>query len=427
MRWFTTLIARLTTYFLYRRFEVDGEEHIPRDRPVLIVANHVNGLLDPAVLVAALNRTPRFLAKATLSRIVGVGWLLRACGVIFVHRQQDGRGTGGNVEAFAASHDALRDGDTVAIFPEGTTHDRPSVEPVRTGAARIALGAIDAGADRLVVLPIGMTFTDKVSLRGDALVVVGPPIDPTTIVDTSGGAQDTEAVRTLTAAVDHALRQVSPDFPDVESWLALGQAAEVTARKADRPRPPLAVQARIARQLSKAAPDRQAEVQRQVGRYATVLARLRIDDRDVVTPMNLRRLVRSAIGTGLLVVILGSLVGATITVNIIPLGVVMLASLRMTAPVMKGTVRALVGLVAFPTTWFTAATLSVDGAWSVLGLAGLFALGAVAAIALADRTVRFVGSLLRWRLAHERQATLVDAVAIRADVVRAVEEALKPA
>ena len=47
---------------------------------------------------------------------------------------------GGNESAFHECHRALAERDVVAIFPEGTTHDRPRMEPIKTGAARIALG-----------------------------------------------------------------------------------------------------------------------------------------------------------------------------------------------------------------------------------------------------------------------------------------------
>ncbi len=54
----------------------------------------------------------------------------------------------GNEDAFVECHRALSAGDVVAIFPEGTTHDRPRIDPIKTGAARIALGARATGAER---------------------------------------------------------------------------------------------------------------------------------------------------------------------------------------------------------------------------------------------------------------------------------------
>ena len=101
-------------------------------------------------------------------------------GVVFVRRQGDGGGTGDNEDAFAECHTALACGDVVAIFPEGTTHDRPRIDPLKTGAARIALAAnAMRGTDEpaVPVVPVGLHYTAKGRFRSDALVTYGAPIE----------------------------------------------------------------------------------------------------------------------------------------------------------------------------------------------------------------------------------------------------------
>lgn len=66
----------------------DGER-VPRDGPVLLVANHPNSLLDPMLVAAAARRPVRFLAKAPLFTDKRVGWLMRAVGAIPVYRRSD--------------------------------------------------------------------------------------------------------------------------------------------------------------------------------------------------------------------------------------------------------------------------------------------------------------------------------------------------
>lgn len=427
MRTVLARLARLVTFFLFRDLEVAGRDRLPEDRPILVVANHFNGLVDPVVVASALGRAPRFLAKATLSRVLGLGPLLRAAGVIFVHRRVDGAGTGGNVDAFAAAHAALVDRDVVAIFPEGTTHDRPHIDPVRTGAARIALGARAAGAHGVLIVPAGLTFTDKVSLRSAALVQFGTPMSLDDLVPAGVGPADQDAVRGITTAIEGALRRVSPDFPDIETWLAFDQAAEVATRTRRQLDPTLSSRADLARRLVRAPAEAQQAVRTTVGRYATVLSGLHIDDRDVLAPANTAEVLRRSVWTGLAVVLLGSLVGATIVVNAIPAALVVGVSLLVTTPVTKGTVRVLLGVVSFPVAWITAAVLAVDGAAAITWLVLVSAAGAASAVALSDRAVALVGSLLRWRLSRERIATLGDAAAIRAEVVAAVRAAVATA
>ena len=141
-----SLIARLATTLLLRRVEVADRNRLPKGRPILLVANHFNGFVDALVIASVLPRSPRFIAKGTLRKVPLLGRAAEGAGIVFVRRRQDDAGPKDNDAAFAACHDALKKRDTVAIFPEGTTHDRPRIDPIKTGAARIALGARTAGA-----------------------------------------------------------------------------------------------------------------------------------------------------------------------------------------------------------------------------------------------------------------------------------------
>src|SRR5262245_47690496 len=88
-------LAGLLMRVFFRQIEVGNGTALPVDRPVLVVANHVNGLVDGMVLITALSRYPRFLGKSTLFRILPLAPLLHLAGVVPVHRASDG-GTAGN-------------------------------------------------------------------------------------------------------------------------------------------------------------------------------------------------------------------------------------------------------------------------------------------------------------------------------------------
>jgi 1-acyl-sn-glycerol-3-phosphate acyltransferase len=402
---------------------VADRDRRPQGRPVRLVANHFPGFVDPLVITSALGRLPRFVAKAGLRRVPVAGFLLRRAGVVFVRRKGDAGGAVGNEDAFAECHRALAVGDTVAIFPEGTTHDRPRMDPLKTGAARIALGARAAGAERLAIVPVGLTFPDKVALRSSALVQVGHPIELDVVVPAGTGADDVEAVRQLTAVIDRGLRAVSPDFDDVETALALEQAAHLALTSLDGPEPSLEDRYDLARRLGRAEPAVQAAVRDQVGRYATLLSGLHLTDDDIVRPTNPARLLRSALGIAVLVVLLGSVVAATIVVNVWPTALVALASLLVRTPVSKGTVRALVGLLAFPAAWVTAGVVTTDGVLPVSAVVVTAAVGALAAIWLVERALALAHMLLRWQAQRERIGTVGLAEQVRAQVVAAVRAA----
>src|SRR6185503_4029392 len=98
------LIARAATFGWFRAVEVTGLERIPRTGPVLLVANHHGGFVDPALLVATIPRPVRFLAMASLFRILPLRPLLAFAGAIPVHRARDAdtdaAGARRNVDAF---------------------------------------------------------------------------------------------------------------------------------------------------------------------------------------------------------------------------------------------------------------------------------------------------------------------------------------
>ena len=197
----------------YYRFSVAGGE-VPRTGPVLLVANHPNSLLDPAMVATAARRPVRFLAKSSLFTHPAVGWLVRGAGAIPVYRQQDNPAeVGRNSEMFRAVHDALARDAAIAIFPEGISHSRPSVTPLKTGAARIAIGGALLRGAPFPIIPIGLVVRDKGTFRSAALAIVGPPVEWDDIA--AAGVETGEHVRALTARIDVALRAVTVNL---EQW-----------------------------------------------------------------------------------------------------------------------------------------------------------------------------------------------------------------
>ena len=223
-------LARLLLGVFFRSAEVQGLERVPASGPVLFVANHGNALIDPMVLVALLPRLPRFLAKHTLWSNPAVRPLLELAGAIPVYRAQEGD-TARNQETFARCFEELGAGGAVALFPEGISHDRPALQPLRTGAARIALGAAASDA-RVVILPIGLTFDDKQSFRSRLLLCVGEPI-----AVAGGSADDAEAVHALTDAIGAGLREVTLNTESWHTQQLLAHAAEIYAGEPERDMP----------------------------------------------------------------------------------------------------------------------------------------------------------------------------------------------
>src|SRR2546423_1519063 len=136
-------VLRFAMRIYFRHVEVVGLEHVPRKSPVIFVLNHPNALVDPAFLLCLAPRRVSFLAKSPLFRMPILGYLVRALDCLPVYRQQDeGEDVSKNREMFVAARKLLSRGGTIGICPEGVSHDEPRLRPIKTGAARIALGAV---------------------------------------------------------------------------------------------------------------------------------------------------------------------------------------------------------------------------------------------------------------------------------------------
>ncbi len=133
--------------------------------------------MDPLLLLCFAPRNVSFLAKAPLFGMPIVGSFIRAFGSIPVFRRQDtGTDPARNRETFEAAHRLLVTGGALGLFPEGASHDEPELLPLRTGAARIVLGAATLGNASVSLVPAGLFYTWKQRFRSSALVVFGEPI-----------------------------------------------------------------------------------------------------------------------------------------------------------------------------------------------------------------------------------------------------------
>jgi 1-acyl-sn-glycerol-3-phosphate acyltransferase len=154
--------------FLFR-LRVDGKEHLPREGGYVLSANHVSNF-DPWPLGWPLfpQRELRFMAKAELFR--SPLWpILKFGGAFKVNRGE------GDEHAIDTAVRLARDGEVVAIFPEGTRREKGLVKKFEarphTGAARVALAA------GVPLVPAAISGTDRIRRLGPLRVAYGTPVE----------------------------------------------------------------------------------------------------------------------------------------------------------------------------------------------------------------------------------------------------------
>ena len=189
-----------------------GAEHLPPTGGFIVAANHVSEL-DPLVVAHFLydhHRPPRFLAKAELFRKAPLKWILEGAQQIPVHRRA--------LDASAALEpavEALRRGECVLVYPEGSATRDPELWPMKpkTGVARLALLA------GVPVIPVAQWGPHEIQAykarrpklfpRRTMRVMAGPPVDLSAYVGKPLTAD------LLHAATDDIMRRVADQLAEL--------------------------------------------------------------------------------------------------------------------------------------------------------------------------------------------------------------------
>jgi 1-acyl-sn-glycerol-3-phosphate acyltransferase len=132
----------------------------PRPGPVLVVANHVSWL---DILAVNAVRPARFVSKADVQQWPVLGWVIACGGTLFIERER-------KRDALRVLHQvaqALRGGDVVAVFPEGTTGDGRSLLPFHANLLQAAI------TTDVPVQPVCLRYADAGSESSEAALWIG--------------------------------------------------------------------------------------------------------------------------------------------------------------------------------------------------------------------------------------------------------------
>lgn len=208
-------IVKPAVLLAFRR-DYRGQDRVPRTGGCILAVNHIS-YADPfvvAVYVHDAGRRPRFMGKESVFRIPVLGRIIRGAHQIPVFRE-----SADAAHALSAAADAIRAGECVVIYPEGTVTRDPDYWPMsgKTGVARLALAT---GAP---VVPVAQWGVQEFLPRGHRLprfgartrvrVTAGEPVD---LSRWAGREPTTQTLREATAEVTAALRRLVGELRDEE-------------------------------------------------------------------------------------------------------------------------------------------------------------------------------------------------------------------
>ncbi len=390
----TTTAVRLVRFLVslfFRRVEVVGADHVPKNGGGILIAWHPNGLVDPALIVSTFPRRVVFGARHGLFKWPIVGQVMRALGTVPIYRAVDLKNAddearrAANRKSLDALAQAVCDGRFATLFPEGMSHDAPSLQELKTGAARLYYRAKqlrDPNTVAPVIIPVGLHYDDKTSFRSDALVEFHSPIELPSELDRPISEDDDEMLRArsseLTAHLEPILREVTHATESWELNRLMGRVRSLMrAERAKRAGANLKAPDMAERTLGMARvwrayyarlesePKAVKALLDRVAAYDAALREIKLEDDDLDKPPPIESkwipliLALQAAVVFLVfppVLVLGSLI------NVGPYFLTNLAS-KLAAKQYKdaATVKLLAGMILFPLTWLTAALLVALG------------------------------------------------------------------
>lgn len=356
-------LVRLALRIYFQRIEVTGVEHVPLKTPVIFVLNHPNALVDPVFLLCLAPRDVSFLAKAPLFRMPVIGYLVKALDSLPVYRRQDeGEDVSKNQETFVAARKLLARGGTIAICPEGVSHDEPGLKPIKTGTARISLAAVSTNeVSSLKIVPAGLYYTSKTSFRSDALLYFGNPIDVVPVTLEPDGTPPRDAVRELSDKIEKALRAVILDAKHEEELQTTARAERIFSSainngRDDSLKDELRLQQRFIKAypiLQSLQPDRLHRLETRMKRFEEELHQAGVDSDELAPPSSTFKVFTTIVRRSIIfLLMLGPAVVGTIAhYPAYKLGGFLAKRLSRDSDDVISTVKIISAMLLFPLTW----------------------------------------------------------------------------
>lgn len=184
---FRLKVVRRTVYLLlYKlvfRIKKVNEKNLPADGAYIVCANHVN-MLDALAVVCSCKRKVRFICKESMFKVKALGWALKLSDTIPLNREKN------DIESMKRSLKALKNGDVLGVFPEGTRKGMEKNLKAKSGAAFFSL---KTGTP---VVPIGIQGSFKPFTK--VKLVFGEPLD---FSEYYGKEKDKEALEKVTNVI----------------------------------------------------------------------------------------------------------------------------------------------------------------------------------------------------------------------------------
>ena len=195
----------------FNQISIQNKQIVPNTSPIIFVANHPNFFMDPLIIGSYCPRQLYFFAKSTLFNSPLKKRILTRLNLVPVYRKIDDKeNMGGNVNSFNKGYKILENNGAFLIFPEGISVGKRVLGKIKTGAARIGLEAElkNDFALNIVIIPIGLSYSDQVRFRSNIMIRFGSPIELSKF-EKEYKRNEVETVKKVTLIIEKSLNNLT--------------------------------------------------------------------------------------------------------------------------------------------------------------------------------------------------------------------------
>lgn len=223
------ILSRVTVFSYFKNLEITGKGNLTQKEPVIVVANHPSTFMDPIILAVILRFKLFFIAAA---EYMGKGFqkmfFQRFFHMIPVYRPSTKpKDSHKNKNMFDYCYKHLGSGKSLLIFPEGVSVTSDHLHPLKTGVARIAIGAEKASSNELdlKILSIGLNYSNPHKFRSNLLINVSEPISVKSVINKHD--EETDQIRALMVEIREKLEGSVLHIEEIENSEFIKQVSEL--------------------------------------------------------------------------------------------------------------------------------------------------------------------------------------------------------
>ncbi|MDC6367405.1 MULTISPECIES: 1-acyl-sn-glycerol-3-phosphate acyltransferase [Flavobacteriaceae] len=209
---FIQLWVRVGLFCYYRKIKVVGLENVPSRKPVMLLSNHQNALMDVLLIATQYKKRPWFVTRSDVFRGTFLKSLFGFLQMLPIYRMRDGKtNLHKNHAVFDQCGKLLNKNEAILLFPEANHNLQRRVRPLNKGFTRIILNALEKNPKLdLQLIPIGQNYICPTQMGDSAALHFGSPIAVQNFIGSPNFVVE------IKQKVSESLQQLTTHIPESE-------------------------------------------------------------------------------------------------------------------------------------------------------------------------------------------------------------------